>query len=102
MARVTVYIADGVLYDADKRYLETAPPGTVSPNRSFMVSDALNGWRRPAARPEISERGRIEALRCVRALSDALLDVDLALTQAKPVKRRVRRYPAGRRIPPGA
>lgn len=96
MARITVFIPDDVLFDAERHYLKVVTPTRASVNRSDMVAKALAVWSATAARRDVSERGRLETLRAVRAAQAALGDVEGTLTQARPVKRRVRRYPASR------
>jgi hypothetical protein len=94
MARITVFIADDVLAAADYHYLKTSAGNGASVNRSHMVSLALYDWACERARPEASERGRIETLRTLRAAREALDELEQGLTQARPVRRRVRRYAA--------
>lgn len=94
MARITVFISDDVLEAADFHYLKSALARGASINRSHMVTEALKAWSAERARPEASQRGRTETLRSVRAAQAALRDVEAGLTQAKPVRRSVRRYAA--------
>jgi hypothetical protein len=91
MARITVYIPDDVYMQARTRYLTQSEAGTAAVNVSKMVTDALVAFHRPTPRAERSERGRVETLRASRAARAALADLEATLTQARPVKRRVRR-----------
>jgi Arc/MetJ-type ribon-helix-helix transcriptional regulator len=102
VARVTVYIPDELVERANRWVVRSAANRSVPSNMSALVQAGLEALTEGPARPEASKRGRLEALRAVRAASDALADVELALTQAKPVKRRVRRYPGGRAKARGA
>src|ERR1700690_3868652 len=91
MARITVYIPDDVLTEAEARYGAVRPPMRTNLNRSQLVTEALKAFRQPASRAEASARGRTETLRALRAAEAALRDVRSTLTQDRPVKRSVRR-----------
>jgi hypothetical protein len=94
MARITVFISDDVLFQAESHYVRTRCGVGIGVNRSHMVTEALKVWAAEPARPEASQRGRIETLRTLRAAREALDELEQGLTQGRPVKRRVRRYAA--------
>lgn len=96
MARVTVFIPDDVFAQARAGYIERTEAGGEGVNVSRMVTEALTAYHRPTPRAEASERGRIETLRGLRAARVALDDLEAMLTQAAPVRRRVRRHPPRR------
>lgn len=92
MPRITVNLPSDVMAAADAHYMEVTSGGPLRLNRSAMVAMALHDWTTLAGRPETSARGRIETLRSLRAARAALDELERGLTQAEPVKRRVRRY----------
>lgn len=91
MARITVYIPDEVLDRAKHAYLVRNKRKGISINTSELVTSALGMYASGPIRSEISERGRRETLRAARATRAALEQLEATLTQARPVKRRVRR-----------
>ena len=101
MARVTVFIPDDLLENALEKYaLETGAIGEVKVSHVVQGTLLMYTLAGPT-RADASERGRLETLRAVRAAVAALGDVEATLSQAAPVKRRVRRYSPGRRAQRG-
>lgn len=97
MARITVHINDSVLEAAERYWTARPPYSGERVNRSQMVTYALSCFCESEGRPAVSERGRLETLRSLRALGDALRELEAGLTQERPVRRRVRRYAPPRR-----
>jgi len=91
MARITVYIPDDLLKQADAEYLRRVSAGSRHFNRSRMVAEALARYAASPGRPTTSQRGYRETLRALRATRAALDDLEANLRQSRPVKPSVRR-----------
>lgn len=91
MPKISVYVPDHMLsrarMHAEQRRLQGDPGGSVS----ALVQMGLTVVLDEGARPDVSDRGRIETLRATRAARQALRDLEATLTQRAPVRRRVRR-----------
>lgn len=91
MAKPTVYISDHLLLQAREAWAREAGVWYEDVGTSELVRVALQKLALAPARPEASERGRLETLAALRAARAALEDLERTLQTMKPVKRHARR-----------